>query len=83
VHDRSEPASKLRQGSPQVAEQEAQARRVREFGVSPARFVTGNQDIDDDAQWQAYVHELEQMGVERYVEIYHTAYDGFGAGKEE
>jgi putative aldouronate transport system substrate-binding protein len=49
---------------------------IQDFVTSSvARFVTGAQDIDNDAEWQAYVRELEQMGVERYVEIYQTAYD--------
>ena len=38
-----------------------------------ARFVTGDVDIDDG--WEAYLRELDNIGLERYVEIYQTAYD--------
>lgn len=38
-----------------------------------ARFVTG--DVDIDAGWDAYLRELNNIGLERYVEIYQGAYD--------
>ncbi len=34
-----------------------------------AEFVTGSRDINNDAQWRAYVNELNRAGVDRYVEI--------------
>lgn len=37
--------------------------------ASMASFVLGKTDIDDDAAWQAYLDELEAMGLERYLEI--------------
>ena len=38
-----------------------------------ARFVTGDVDIDDG--WDAYLRELDNIGLERYVEIYQKSYD--------
>ena len=38
-----------------------------------ARFVTG--DVDIDAGWDVYLRELDNIGLERYVEIYQGAYD--------
>lgn len=38
-----------------------------------ARFVTGDADIDKD--WDGYTEELENMNLERYLEIYQEAYD--------
>ena len=38
-----------------------------------ARFVTGDVDIDDG--WEAYLRELDNIGLERYIEIYQTSYD--------
>lgn len=36
---------------------------------SVAEFVMGGRDIDDDAQWQEYLDELDAMGVDRLVEL--------------
>ena len=38
-----------------------------------ARFVTG--DVDIDAGWDVYLRELDNIGLERYIEIYQGAYD--------
>ncbi len=38
-----------------------------------ARFITGDLDIEED--WNAYVKELDKIGVERYVRIAQEAYD--------
>lgn len=41
---------------------------------SVANFTLGNSDIDDDAQWEGYLQQLEQMGLPRMLEIYNEAY---------
>ncbi|MCZ8515245.1 ABC transporter substrate-binding protein [Paenibacillus filicis] len=38
-----------------------------------ARFVTGDADLDKG--WDAYVKNLDNMNLKRYLEIYQTAYD--------
>jgi putative aldouronate transport system substrate-binding protein len=38
-----------------------------------ARFITGDTDIDKN--WDAYVKNLENMNLKRYLEIYQSAYD--------
>lgn len=38
-----------------------------------ARFITGDSDIDKG--WDAYVKNLDNMNLKRYLEIYQTAYD--------
>ena len=38
-----------------------------------ADFVTGRQDIDDDAAWQAYCDELTGYGTDTYTNNYNTA----------
>lgn len=40
-----------------------------------AKFITGQIDPNDDADWDNYVSTLENMGVDRYLEIYQAAYD--------
>lgn len=32
-------------------------------------FILGRKDVHDDAQWSAYVTELEKLGVDRFVEL--------------
>ena len=39
-------------------------------GIYTAEFITGSRDINDNAEWEAYVRELERAGVDRYVEIW-------------
>lgn len=39
-----------------------------------AAFITGTIDIEDDAQWEAYLEELEIMGMEDWVKTYQDAY---------
>ncbi len=41
---------------------------------SIARFITGDLDIDDDAAWQSYLDELEQMGLSDLLAVYQAAY---------
>ena len=41
---------------------------------SIARFITGDLDIDDDAAWQNYLDELEQMGLSDLLAVYQAAY---------
>lgn len=38
-------------------------------------FVTGNQNPNNDAQWQAYLDKLEELGHSEMVEIVQAAYD--------
>lgn len=42
---------------------------------SIARFIVGDLDINSDADWNAYLKELDMIGVDRYVEIKQAAYD--------
>lgn len=39
-----------------------------------AAFITGTIDIEDDAQWEAYLEELEVLGMEDWVKTYQDAY---------
>ena len=39
---------------------------------SYASFILGKTDIDNDADWQAYLDGLEQVGLSRYLEVLHT-----------
>lgn len=34
-----------------------------------AEFIIGKRDIDDDAQWEAYIGALDDIGLERYIDI--------------
>lgn len=40
-----------------------------------AEFVTGQRDITDDAAWDAYVADIEGLGLDRYLELLQAAYD--------
>ncbi|WP_372967305.1 extracellular solute-binding protein [Microbacterium sp.] len=40
-----------------------------------AEFVTGQRDIADDAAWDAYVADIEGLGLDRYLELLQAAYD--------
>ncbi|AQY01209.1 putative aldouronate transport system substrate-binding protein [Microbacterium foliorum] len=40
-----------------------------------AEFVTGQRDIADDAAWDAYVADIEGLGLARYLELLQAAYD--------
>lgn len=40
-----------------------------------ARFVTGDADIDSDAEWNAYLRELDAIGIDRYLEIMQATYN--------
>lgn len=41
-----------------------------------ARFITGDLDVDKD--WNAYLSELDNMNIDRYLEISQQAYDRIG-----
>lgn len=43
--------------------------------TSTAEFVSGVRDPESDEAWQAYLDGLGGLGVERYLEIWQTAYD--------
>lgn len=40
-----------------------------------AKFVTGSLDPNNDADWEAYVGELQNIGIEDYLKILQTGYD--------
>lgn len=42
--------------------------------TSDTQFIMGILDINDDAAWQAYLDELNNMGLQEYIEILHTYY---------
>ena len=47
---------------------------IRNFvSEKKAKWTTGQADID--AEWDSYVETLNKMGLERYMEIYRTAYE--------
>jgi putative aldouronate transport system substrate-binding protein len=39
-----------------------------------AKFIIGEVDINDDAQWNTYTSTLDQMGIATYLKIYQDAY---------
>lgn len=45
------------------------------INTSKAQFITGEMDID--ASWDAYIEKLNQMGLERILEIDQAAYDRY------
>jgi len=44
-------------------------------GESMSKFVTGVLDPSSDTDWNAYITELENIGVKRYIELNQQAYD--------
>ena len=42
--------------------------------VADTEFVMGIRDINDDAQWEAYLKDLEDMGLQEYLETLEIAY---------
>lgn len=40
-----------------------------------AEFVTGQRDVDDDAAWDAYIADLEGLGLPQYLEMMQKLYD--------
>ncbi len=42
--------------------------------ASYASFILGKTDIDNDADWQAYLDGLEDLGLTRYLEVLNTYY---------
>ncbi len=45
--------------------------------ASSAQFITGAKNIDNDADWQAYVDTITQMGLEAYLATYQEALDTY------
>ena len=43
--------------------------------VYRAKFIMGELDINDDAVWDAYVKEMNDLGLDDYIAIYQTALD--------
>ena len=37
--------------------------------------MTGQRDINDDAAWQAYIDDLNGLGLEHYLEMQQELYD--------
>ena len=42
-----------------------------------AKFVNGDKNIEDDAQWDEFTSTLESMGIDDIVEVYQAAYDRY------
>ena len=42
--------------------------------ATDTEFVMGRQDIHDDAAWQAYLDQLDAMGLQDYIETLYTYY---------
>jgi len=42
---------------------------------SIAEFTIGTRDINNDAVWNAYVNELNNMGMQQYLQTAQTAYN--------
>jgi putative aldouronate transport system substrate-binding protein len=40
-----------------------------------AEFITGQRDINDDAAWQDYLRNLDELGLPRYLELQQKGYD--------
>ena len=43
------------------------------------KFIIGEIDVDDDAEWQTYLDSLDSLGVQTMVEIYQAAYERYKA----
>ena len=42
------------------------------------KFITGEgKDIDNDADWNAYVKQVTDLGLDDLTKVYQTAYDRF------
>ncbi|MBQ6803743.1 MAG: hypothetical protein IJP04_03710, partial [Clostridia bacterium] len=60
-----------------VAERAELGTLINEYVMASAtEFVLGVRDINDDAQWEAYLNELDAMGLEHYIEVLETYYFG-------
>ncbi|NEE01696.1 extracellular solute-binding protein [Phytoactinopolyspora halotolerans] len=42
---------------------------------SSLQFITGDNDIDSDAEWESYLQNLDGLGLERYLELHQEAYE--------
>ena len=60
----------------QVSEIEATIRTYVDESLT--RFILG--DMDVEADWDAYLSELEAIGLSMYLEVAQTAYDRLNAG---
>ena len=54
-------------------EDEQRAENAPDAGSTPP--LTGNQDIDDDALWDAYVTRIRELGLDAYLAVMQTVYD--------
>ena len=45
------------------------------------KFMTGAQDVNDDAAWDSYVSGMEAFGMQTVLDVYQTAYDQYIAGE--
>lgn len=57
----------------QIEEVEIRTSLISFVDSAEARFIVGDIDIDDD--WDEYITELKNRGLDRYIEIYQNAYD--------
>ena len=47
---------------------------IKEYvNQSTAKFITGAMDID--TEWDAYLNQLDKLGLERFLEMNQTVYD--------
>ena len=45
------------------------------FRQSIAEFVVGNRNINSDAEWNAYVREMDNIGLQQWIRLAQTAYN--------
>lgn len=53
------------------------------FSEQQVAFITGTQDIEDDAAWETYVEGANNVGLPTLLETYQTAYDRAEGGATE
>ena len=72
---------------PNFAFSEDQAREISEFMVSigsyciqaRVQFITGDLSIEND--WDSYLQKLDDVNLERFIQIYQEAYDAYAASQ--
>lgn len=42
--------------------------------ATDTEFVMGRKNINDDSEWQAYLDQLDSMGLQDYIEMLYTYY---------
>jgi hypothetical protein len=50
---------------------------AQRLNASSAQVITGAKNIDNDADWQAYVDTIAQLGLEAYLATYQEALDTY------